>query len=108
VIGGQYRLRETPTTSSIQRTEWNIRDSDGTAIFTFAPHLAGGSKRTAGFAEKLRRPWIHIARSSHAYRPAAVRLQEFLEEREGGDPANGRTDGVWRLQGGGLVGMIGR
>ena len=34
VIGGQYRLRETPATDYLQGTEWNVRDTDGTVVFT--------------------------------------------------------------------------
>jgi hypothetical protein len=45
-------IDETPSASYLQRTEWNVRDSDATVVFTIAPTLTGGSKRTAGFAEK--------------------------------------------------------
>ena len=47
VIPPQYQLTETPSASYLQRTEWNVRDSDGTVIFTMAAKLGGGSKRTA-------------------------------------------------------------
>jgi hypothetical protein len=47
VIPPQYQLTETPSASYLQRTEWNVRDSDGTVIFTMAAKLNGGSKRTA-------------------------------------------------------------
>jgi hypothetical protein len=33
-IPGWYELKETQATSYVQRTEWNVRDSDGTVIFT--------------------------------------------------------------------------
>jgi hypothetical protein len=52
VIPPQYQLTETPSASYLQRTEWNVRDSDGTVIFTIAAKLAGGLKRTAEFANK--------------------------------------------------------
>ena len=51
-IPAQYQLTETPSASYLQRTEWNVRDSDGTVIFTVAAELAGGLKRTADFARK--------------------------------------------------------
>ena len=60
-IAAQYGLQETPSASYLQRTEWNVRDSDGTAIFTVSAKLTGGSKRTAEFAAKHRKPWIHIS-----------------------------------------------
>ena len=33
-ISCQYALTETPSEQYIQRTEWNVRDSDGTVVFT--------------------------------------------------------------------------
>ena len=36
VIDARYPLRETPEPSPAQRTEWNIRDSDGTLIVSLA------------------------------------------------------------------------
>src|SRR5882762_1585684 len=43
----RYALRETPDTEYSQRTEWNVRDADGTVIFSITPGLSGGSKLTA-------------------------------------------------------------
>ena len=80
IIGGQYQLLETPSASYLQRTEWNVRDSDATVIFTIAPTLTGGSKRTAEFAEKHRKPWIHLARRSSSYESSALMLQRLAEE----------------------------
>jgi hypothetical protein len=37
-------------TRYIQRTEWNTRDSDGTVVFSIAPVLSGGSKKTVALA----------------------------------------------------------
>lgn len=59
-VDSRYQLTETPTANYLQRTEWNVRDSDVTLIFTLAERLDGGSKRTAEFAEKLVKPWLHI------------------------------------------------
>ena len=30
----------------LQRTEWNVRDTGGTVIFSLSPVLTGGSKKT--------------------------------------------------------------
>jgi hypothetical protein len=79
-IGGQYLLTETPSSSYLQRTEWNVRDSDATVIFTISNQLSGGSKRTAEFAEKHRKPWIHLARQEASYEDPALILQRFVEE----------------------------
>ena len=59
-IPNRYELRETPSANYPQRTEWNARDSDATVIFTLSETLTGGSKLTAKFADKHRKPWIHI------------------------------------------------
>ena len=41
------------------RTEQNVKDSDGTVIFTYGS-LSGGSSLTKGCAAKNRKPWLHI------------------------------------------------
>lgn len=55
-IPSQYQLQETPSTNYLQRTEWNVRDSDGTVIFSLAERLSGGSLKTLEFAIKHRKP----------------------------------------------------
>ena len=50
MIPDRYLLRETPSREYGQRTEWNVRDSDATMIFTIGPELTGGSKPTAEHA----------------------------------------------------------
>ena len=65
VLPDHYRLSETPSSAYLQRTEWNVRDSDATLIFTLTDKLEGGSKRTAEFAERLGRPWLHIRPGVH-------------------------------------------
>ena len=44
-LGSKYLLKETPTSDYPQRTEWNVRDWDGTVIFSLARALTGGSER---------------------------------------------------------------
>ena len=55
----RYLLREMSSKSYPARTEQNIRDSDGTVIFSRGP-LSGGSKLTAELALKYRKPWLQI------------------------------------------------
>jgi hypothetical protein len=76
-IGGQYQLVETPSDGYLQRTEWNVRDSDGTVVFTLARKVTGGALRTIEFAEKHERPSILI--SAADYKPS-VTLQGFVED----------------------------
>ena len=62
ILSAQYQLTETPSASYPQRTQWNVRDSDGTVIFTISAKLSGGSKLTADAAIKFGKPWIHSRR----------------------------------------------
>lgn len=75
-IGGQYKLTETPSENYLQRTEWNVRDSDGTAVFTLDAQATGGSLRTIDFAKKHHKPCLHLCPSDCQ---PAVALQEFVE-----------------------------
>jgi hypothetical protein len=58
-IAGKYPLQETPSADSAQRTEWNVRDSDGTLILT-SGKLTGGTALTVEFARALRRPCLVV------------------------------------------------
>jgi hypothetical protein len=80
IISAQYQLAETPSASYLQQTEWNVRDTDAKVIFTIAPTLTGGSKRTAEFDEKHRKPWIHLAQRSSSYESPALILQQFITD----------------------------
>ena len=59
-IAALYQLRETPSGDYEERTEWNVRDSDATVIFTEFPQLTAGSLLTAQFAAQHWKPWIHL------------------------------------------------
>ena len=56
-LPARYRMFETPSAAYVQRTEWNVRDSDGTLILSSGP-LEGGSALTAEVAERYRRPLL--------------------------------------------------
>jgi hypothetical protein len=72
-----YELKETPEEEYPQRTEWNVRDSDGTVIFSITPGLTGGSKLTAELAEELGKPCLHLSQLRDG--PNAVaRLRSFV------------------------------
>ncbi len=59
-IAARYLVAETPSADYLERSEWNVRDSDATVIFTLEEKLTGGSKRTAEFADKHGKPWFHF------------------------------------------------
>lgn len=78
----RYLLTETPSASYLQRTEWNVRDSDGTVVFTMANEATGGSLRTIGFAKRHAKPCLHLSQAPgvHGYRDRSELLQEFVRE----------------------------
>lgn len=76
-IDPKYPLKESSSASYLQRTEWNVRDSGATVIFSIAPTLSGGSKKTVDFARKLNKPCLHI---HPAMTDAPQTLKTFLEE----------------------------
>ena len=55
VIPATYPLKETPSPSYAERTEWNVRDSDGTLIVV-RDEPTGGTAQTIEFARVLGRP----------------------------------------------------
>jgi putative molybdenum carrier protein len=74
----RYGLTETPSEDYSQRTEWNVRDSDGTAVFSVRRELRGGSLLTVELAGRYNRPVIHLCaedvRTNHAQE-----LRSFIE-----------------------------
>jgi hypothetical protein len=58
-----------------QRTEWNVRDSDATVIFSLAPRLTGGSRLTRELAARYGKPCLHL----HPALPSTRLLREFLD-----------------------------
>jgi hypothetical protein len=61
-LADRYALQETPTQAYPQRTEWNVRDSDGTVVLTIATSLSGGSRQTYLLAKKYKKPVLHLSR----------------------------------------------
>jgi hypothetical protein len=56
-IPSRYPLKETPTEEYAQRTEWNIRDSDGTLVLTKKPPTEG-TAFTVEVAARLKKPCL--------------------------------------------------
>lgn len=73
----KYLLKESPNRKYLERTEWNVRDSDATVIFTLDEKLTGGSKRTAEFAKKMGKPCFHMRERVHP-----KYLASFLERHQ--------------------------
>jgi Circularly permutated YpsA SLOG family len=85
-LDARYRLRETTSEKYDQRTRWNVRDSDATVAFTIARQLQGGTALTIELAERMGRPWLHLARedfeSDDGMIQAADKLRAFLAQHE--------------------------
>ena len=77
-IDPKYQLTETTTEIYEERTRQNVRDADGVVIFSISPILDGGSKLTAEFATKYRKPWIHL--SWQKTNDPAVELRKFIRK----------------------------
>jgi hypothetical protein len=72
VIPKRYPLVETPSDEYAQRTEWNVRDSDGTLILSRGGILKGGSALTASLAARYGRPCLTVDLTAPPD-PAAIR-----------------------------------
>jgi hypothetical protein len=76
-----FPLKETRSGSYPRRTEWNVRDSDATVIFTIRPNLSGGSLKTWNVAKKDGKPVLHLRRDRD--KDAAEQLRRFWNEKKG-------------------------
>jgi hypothetical protein len=76
-IDPKYPLKETPSAAHIQRTEWNVRDSDATVLSSIGPTLTGGSLKTVEFALVHKKPHLHLCAEDNA---VADKLKAFIEE----------------------------
>lgn len=89
-----HTLVETPTSGYKRRTEWNVRDSDGTIIFTLGYEVTGGSLKTSEFTEKHRKPCLHVPSSMKDVenvicdfvRGNQIQMLNIAGSREGKDP----------------------
>src|SRR5262245_10169585 len=78
-IDQRYNLVETPSDDYSQRTEWNVRDSDATAVFSIPRELRGGSLLTIELAEQYNKPVIHLSREDRQANHAQE-LRSFIEK----------------------------
>jgi len=59
-IPARYPLDETPSHDYRERTEWNVRDSDGTLILARGRRLTGGTALTEDLAQRYGRPVLVV------------------------------------------------
>lgn len=60
VLSSKYPLKETASSSYAERTELNVRDSDGTLVL-YSASLTGGTALTVELAVRYRRPCFQVA-----------------------------------------------
>ena len=71
-------LRETGCANPALRTELNVRDSDGTVVFSHGD-VAGGSRWTMDVAGRLRKPLLHLDLDTHSAQAAVDRLLAWVK-----------------------------
>jgi hypothetical protein len=85
-IDDRYNLVELSTSSYPARTRRNIKESDGTVIFSLECLLSGGTKLTQDYANKLGKPVLHIynTRKAQIFNPDSLRLEltDFLRSNK--------------------------
>jgi hypothetical protein len=74
-------LVETETEEYSERTELNVKNSDATLILSHG-ELVGGSKLTGEFAEKYRKPFLHIDFSTLRFEQAIERAKDWIDKIE--------------------------
>ena len=81
-IPDRYQLVESPKSNYLERTEWNVRDSDGTVVFTLTTKPSSGSLQTIKFARKHGKPCLHVSQESGGcgHDNSALLLQKFVIE----------------------------
>jgi hypothetical protein len=81
-ISDEYpNLIETENERPAERTELNVKNSDATLILSHGA-LQGGSKLTKEFAEKYRKPFLHIDFSVLTIQQAIEETSKWLDSIE--------------------------
>jgi len=80
IIDTKYPLQESSSSSYLQRTEWNVRDSDATVIFSISRILSDGSKKTLELACEHKKPFLHLYAAQASKAPE--QLRRFLDLHE--------------------------
>jgi hypothetical protein len=106
----RYQLRETPQADYAQRTEWNVRDSDATVIFSTEAKPTGGAEKTRGLARKQGRPLLHLTAadaSDHASLLRVFVIEHRVERLNVAGPRASEESGVAAFVRGVLEGAFG-
>jgi len=72
-------LEETSLPIYTQAKEWNVRDSDGTVVFTLEEELDSFTKKTVNFAQEHEKPCHHFCGTGYE---SAKDLLHFIERNQ--------------------------
>lgn len=70
-------MKETDSADPAIRTEHNVRDSDGTVVFSHG-EVSGGTRWTVEVSGRLRKPLLRLDLSTQPVEDAAGRLREWI------------------------------
>ena len=92
-----YRLVETPASDYWQRTEWNVRDSDGTLIINRG-RLDGGTLATARYARAHAKPLciVEVGRRIRRERFRAWLARHRVRVLNVAGPRESKRPGIYR------------
>ena len=83
-VPAKYRMRQHWSRHYPPRTEKNVKDSDGTVVFTFG-QPDGGSLLTIDFAKRHKKPWLAV----DLERPPDVAVAKIMRWLKRRLPENG-------------------
>lgn len=81
VIPPKYRLKESNSKDSPERTEANVAHADGTLICTFG-RLTGAHKLTAEFVRRHEKAFLHLDLNAEATDYAVKCVREWLTDND--------------------------
>lgn len=94
-----YPLTETPTSDYEERTQWNVRDSDGTLVLTVG-RPSGGTAYTIECARDCSRPYFVLdlrASDAELRRVTAWLAANRIRTLNVAGPRESKAPGVYRL-----------
>ncbi len=96
-IQARYPLRETPSADYAQRTEWNVRDADGTLILARGTPI-GGTALTITVARRLGKPFriVDLAQAVDAIRVRRWLRQESIGVLNVAGPRESTSPGIYK------------
>ncbi len=96
VIDMRYPLTETPSIEFLQRTHWNVRDSDGTLIINRGEQ-GGGTLETYRYAQQIGKPALLIdidsPRANETFQ--AWRKRHVITELNVAGPRESKAPGIY-------------